>query len=419
MIRNLIIKHKETINNSLWRGLQILAKHGCTIAIFYLAASFLTPDKFGIYSYLITLLSMLLIFCDFGLSTATAKYTAEYEVKNPLLTQRILFSVSIIIILLAGFISVFILLAGPFIFKEYSLLLLFLPYLFFLPLSSVADGVYRGKKEFLLLSKITSIISIVSLILSYFIIKQYSLKGAIIAQNLFYFLLAVSLFIFRRDTKFKINRSLIKVIFKYGIILGLVNLMTFFYTSADVFILKHFDYVIEVGYFVLIQKSIRFLIIPFVIVSQVIGPGITQLYIKDRIPAILGKFQNAVVVVFVVSVLISIGLYFVSPIVLKNILPKYYTESFLLMINLMLVVLPFRLLYVIPNQGFVVPTGFANITLRAMIVVGLLNILLSYVFIVYYGYIGAIYSKLVCFPVAAIIILLLFRSKIRSVQKKI
>ena len=74
---NLFPKQKETINNFLWRRLQVFGKSGVTFLIFFISAKFLKPIEFGLLSYLMVVVGALTIFCDFGLSIAVSKFVAE------------------------------------------------------------------------------------------------------------------------------------------------------------------------------------------------------------------------------------------------------------------------------------------------------------------------------------------------------
>ena len=66
MLKQKYNQHKETIHNFIWRSLQIGAKQGTTFLIFFIAVYFLVPEDLGLFSYLMAVVSLLLIICDFG-----------------------------------------------------------------------------------------------------------------------------------------------------------------------------------------------------------------------------------------------------------------------------------------------------------------------------------------------------------------
>src|SRR3989344_477957 len=80
MLKNKYLQHKETIHNFIWRSMQIFAKQGITFLIFILSAKLLTPYDFGIYNYLLAIMFFLIMFGDFGISTATSKYVADFNI---------------------------------------------------------------------------------------------------------------------------------------------------------------------------------------------------------------------------------------------------------------------------------------------------------------------------------------------------
>src|SRR3989344_8344395 len=90
--------HKETIHNFIWRALQILGQNGITFLIFILCAKLLSPYDFGIYNYALAIIFFLIIFGDFGISTATSKYVAEYNITDKEKLKAVLFNSGIIIL---------------------------------------------------------------------------------------------------------------------------------------------------------------------------------------------------------------------------------------------------------------------------------------------------------------------------------
>jgi len=98
MIRQKYLQHKETINNFTWRALQIFGKSGITFLIFIICAKLLGPYTFGIYNYILAIVFFLVMFGDFGISTATSKYIAEYNVTDKEKLKSVLFSSGVLIL---------------------------------------------------------------------------------------------------------------------------------------------------------------------------------------------------------------------------------------------------------------------------------------------------------------------------------
>ena len=215
--------HKDTIHNFIWRSLQIFGKQGITFLIFILCAKMLTPYDFGIYNYVLAIIFFLIIFGDFGISTATSKYVAEYNVTNKEKLKAVLFNSGIIIFGLTIIVTFLTLIIGPWYLKEkYIYVLWLLPLIFLAPMTSLYDGIYGGLKRFKQLAIISLIVGFISIFFVYFLVKNHGLIGALIAQNLFYFILLIGLGFGYRVFSLKFNYEIIKEIGKYSFIFGIV-----------------------------------------------------------------------------------------------------------------------------------------------------------------------------------------------------
>src|SRR3990167_1032932 len=131
MLKTKYHQHKETIHNLIWRALQVFGKQGITFLIFISCAKLLSPYEFGIYNYALAIIFFLIIFGDFGISTATSKYVAEYNVTNKEKLKSVLFNSGIIILGLTVLITILTLVVGPWYLKEkYIYVLYLLPLIF-------------------------------------------------------------------------------------------------------------------------------------------------------------------------------------------------------------------------------------------------------------------------------------------------
>ena len=156
MIKKHYKKHKESIHNFFWRATQIVGKDGIVFLIFLISARLLTSYEFGIYNYVLAIIFFLIIFGDFGISTATSKYVAEYNATDKKKLKLVLFNSGIIILGLTILITILTLILGPWYLKEkYVYVLWLLPLIFLAPMTSLYDGIYRGLKKFKQLSKIS------------------------------------------------------------------------------------------------------------------------------------------------------------------------------------------------------------------------------------------------------------------------
>lgn len=413
----LYYKHRETIHNFFWRSLQIFSKQGVGFLIFFIAAKLLRPEDFGLLNYLRAVVAFLIIFCDFGLSQAISKFAAEYETLKSEKLNRLLFSVSTLIVAIAAAISIVIIFIGGRIFKEnYRYIVLFLPYLFLMPLTSVIDGLYRGRKQFKKLALISLIVGVFSIFISFVLIDRFYLVGAILAQNTMYLLLVLSLYAFQRKFRFEFDKSALADVLRYALVLGIGLLAYFLYTKVDILILKQFGFLVEIGYYGIINNIFMMLFIPFGILGQVIAPNTTKYTTIKDFAEISSKLKKYAVVCVPTGVILSIMLYFAIPIILKAVLPDYHTAGFLLIMNILLVLLPFKVWGAVLNQGFVAPAGFAKISVTITLIGGVLNVILDYVFISIFGFIGVFWVTLVIHSVSNLIVTVYFYMKVNAIR---
>lgn len=393
--KKIYLAHKETIHNFIWRSLQIFGKQGITFLIFIFCAKILSPYDFGIYNYVLAIIFFLIIFGDFGISTATSKYVAEYNVTDKNKLKAVLFNSGIIILGLTILVTVLTLILGPLYLKEkYVYVLWLLPLIFLAPMTSLYDGIYRGLKKFKQLAIISLIIGIFSLSFVYISVKQYGLIGALIAQDLFYLILLIGLGLGYREFSFKWNKRVMNEIGKYSITFGIGVLGYYLFSRMGVIILGHYNYIEEIAVYELLNKIFIIILAPFTILGTVIAPSITSLFAKKKYELILIKFKRYLVLSIFSSVIVGILAYFLLHIVFFNFLPQYYGSIFIKMV--IPVVLTYTLLIygTTINFGLIIATGHAKFLTYSNVIIGCLNLIASIVLIKYVGYMGVVYPIL-------------------------
>jgi O-antigen/teichoic acid export membrane protein len=398
MIYKIYKSNKETANNFIWRCLQVFGKQGVTFLIFILCAKLLSPYEFGIYNYLLAIIFSLILFGDFGISTATSNYVVEQSVKNKEKLDYILFNSGIIIVILTILISFFTLIIGPLYLKDkYQYIFYLLPMILLAPLTSLYDGVYRGLKKFKQLALISVVIGIFSIVLVYFLVHKYGLIGALISQSVFYCLLLFSLAISFKGFKFKIrfDKQLIKSITSYSILLGLSSIGYVLYTRIDVLVLGHFGYIEEISYYEVINKIFILILLPVLILSTVVAPNTTKNFSLKRYSYIKKKIRKEVFGLIVAGIVVSLGLYFISPFIFKEFLNEYDLSVLTSVMNLTLLVLPFRFFSNYLTGSYIVAGGFAKLSTVTLLIFGILNLVLDIILIKSFGLIGIIYSTLI------------------------
>jgi O-antigen/teichoic acid export membrane protein len=412
------LKHKKTIQNFAWRSLQISCKQGITFLIFILCAKLLNPYDFGIYNYILAIIFFLIMFGDFGISTATSKYVAEYNTTDKNKLKSILFNSLIILIALGFIVTLLTLLFGEHFLKEkYIFVLYALPLIFLAPISSLYDGIFRGLKRFKELAIISLSVGFFSIVFVYFLVKNFGLIGALVSQNLFYFILVLTLFFIYKNLYFQFDKKIMKEIFSYSIVIGLGGIFFFLYTRMDLLILGHFNYIKEIGYYEIVNKIYQILILPTLIIGTVVAPQITQHYSQKKYLIIRKKFLNYSFFSFISGISIGIVLYFLIPPIIKIFLKDYFTKETIYIFNLLLLTLPIKMIGALNSPSHIVGTGSAKYSLFSLIIFGLINVVLDFVFILKYGFIGVVYSTLICFSFANLLTHALYYLKLNKLIK--
>jgi len=418
MLKNKYLQHKETIHNFIWRALQIGGKYGVTFLIFILAAKLLIPYDFGIYNYVLAIVFLLIMFADFGISTATSKYVAEYNVTDKEKLKSVLFNSGIIILGLAIVISLITIFFGKFYLGDkYIYVLYLLPLIFLIPMTSLYDGIYRGLKKFKYLSIISIFVGLFSLTFVYFLIKQYGLTGALIAQNLFYFILFLALAFGYKEFHFKLNKSVMKEIGKYSAYVGIAIIGYYLFSRVDILILGHYGYIKEIATYELLNKIFLVLLVPFTILGKVVAPNFTRDMANKKYKKIESKLNKYIFILLITGILFFIISYFVLPSLVNILFNRYYNSEFYKIFLPTLAIYSLLAYAVIINTGIIVSLGKAKLMTHLNIFLAVFNLTLSLILLGTFGFIGVIYATLVSTFFGVLTLHLIFIRYIKKLSK--
>ncbi|HII00169.1 TPA: oligosaccharide flippase family protein [Methanosarcinaceae archaeon] len=405
--------HKETIHNFTWRFLQIFGKQGISFFIFILCAKLLTPYDFGIYNYTLAIIFFLIIFGDFGISTATSKYVAEYNATDKNKLKLVLFNSLILTIGLGTVVTLLVILFGSYILNDkYIYVIYALPMLFLAPISSLYDGIFRGLKRFKELAIITFSIGLLSIVFVYLLVKNYGLIGALISQSLFYLVLVLALFILYGNLCFQFDRQLIKIIFNYSLVIGISSIAYFLYSRVDIIVLGYYGYVEEIGYYELINKGFELMFLPFALLAQVVAPDITTYFSKKEYSKVRTKFNFFTKSIIPIAILMAILFYLIFPLIIKVFLAEYYVEEMLIAIFILSFLIPAKIWGVFQTQSFIVATGFAKIVAITTFLGGIFNVILDIIFINLIGFTGVFWVTLAIHSTSIFFVTVWFRNSI-------
>lgn len=420
-IKDLVIekfrKNKEFSKNFVWRLLQTVGKQGTSFVLFLIATYFLSKEDLGIYSYVFSFVNLLAIFADFGISTATSKYVAEYNTVNKEKLPRVFFNSTLLILVISLIVTAVTLLWGErWVGEYYPYLLIILPLVFFSPMTALYDGIYRGLKKFKELSVISLLTGGISLVVVFFLVYQYRLTGALLAQNFLYITYFIILALRYNGFELKVDRKVLNDIGRYSLAFGIATLGYYLFSRINLIILGRYGYFEELATYELINKFFTVYLIPFSIVGQVIAPTLTETFALKKFDQVRRLYKQFVLIFSGIAV-ISIPVTFVAIKLGVSILfPQYDTDVFLMLL-IPVTITYAQMSFSAPiNSGIIVSTGYAGISTVMNVIAGGFNLIAALLAVQYFGYLGVVWTTLFTQTVSLITLNLIFNSKLKKLK---
>lgn len=338
---------------------------------------------------------LFIIVCDFGISASASKYTAEYSALQSDNERKIFGSASVLIIVLATISAVFIVVAGSKLFHQYNrYILILIPNLYITPFISLLDGIYRGKKKFKALFLRNGYCCILAVIVSFLLIMKYELLGAVIAVVAIQVIYFIGLIVSAPVSVSGFSSPVMEKIAKYAMYIGIANISYFMYTRIDIIIMEKFGYIVEIGYYGIIDNIFNFILMPSIILGQTIAPDASRWVSLREYKKLNEKFKLSVLYGLPLSIGLTIVIYFIFLFILNYWGEKYNTESFISILKILSFLLPLKICGSFTANAFITPTGYAKILSVLTFLGGLSNIVLDLLLIRYYGFVGIFIATL-------------------------
>jgi O-antigen/teichoic acid export membrane protein len=407
--------YPNLVENILWRGLQLLFRQGFVLVLFFITAKLLPENDLGVYSYVLTIVLFLAMIGDFGISTATSKFVAEARLTSISKVSEVI-SNSLAIILGLDLICavIFFIFGELYLGDTYIYALYAFPIVFLSPVLSLYDGVYRGLKDFKKLTLLSGLVLLPAIITSYFLTDYYGLKGALLSQDMFYALLGILLFFGRRDISNKFDKSVMAKIARYSFAVGLASMGYFMFTRFTTLIWGRFGYLEQVATYEVINKFTGIIITPFYIIGQVIAPYFTEHKVKKeyhRIYSIIVKLSLLFLAIGFTTMILS---YLVIPFLIKKFLPAYDTNLMREILIPSLMLLGINVSAATIDTGVTVPVGYAHLMSYLYLLFGILDLVLSLIFINKLGFMSVIYIDVIVSIIMMIVVRILFLYNIKK-----
>lgn len=367
-------------------------RQGGLLLIFLISAHFLPPFELGRISYAISIVSLLSILSDFGISTAVSNYVAEYFHLDKDKLRSLFLSSASLVLGITFAIALILLVGGKYIFGDSIRdVWLFFPLTFLIPLVSIYDGFFRGLSNFKRISIVTFVTAVATIPIAYILVGKYGFFGAAISQLIFYTLnLGLSALLFEFHS-WNFDRSVLVSVLRYSLIIGFTNLSYFLITRVGVTLLGFFGYIEVAAYYDLVSRILMLVLNVFATFGVVIAPAKIHQYLqsyeglREDVRTHLRGFS-------IIALLTTALFFFVTPMIIEAVAPQYSNETFAKILLFFLAVLPLYILESVLANGFITPLGKASILLRATIVGGIANVLLAVFLVPHMGPWGVLWA---------------------------
>jgi len=405
---------KELAISFFWKALQTFGKQGFFFLVFILASYLLSQQEFGIYNYVMASIVIFTLLCDFGISQATARHIAMRRENSEVSSEVIIFSMSAVVFLLSLIFIIIIFFFGHLFFKEnFNYVLYALPLIFLIPLNSIQEGLYIGFEKFKKLSLIVIISGTLNILLSYVLIKNYGLVGAIGAQILFYFVSLILLIFLHGKWSFYFKTNIVKDILKYSVWIGISGLGYILFSRIDIIVLGYYGYIKEIANYEIINKIFSLMIIPTYIFSSVIFPKISLLFNQDNREKIWNLYKKTLIFTIFMSGSIILFFLILFEYIIKILFSGYDVFELKWIFLLLLPLFFTQMITATISSGFSVPTGHAKLNMRFLLISGLILVPLVIYSAIHYGFRGVIISTVLVKLVSDILYIYIYTTIVK------
>lgn len=406
---------RKNLTPFLWRLTQVLFKQGTTAIMFFIATYFLTKQDMGVYAYVSSMLLLLALFTDFGISTSTSRYVALYNSEDKEKVKRIFFNVSLVILVATVVVLVIFILLKDILSVQYpDYLLLTLPMIFIYPMTSLMDGIYRGLKEFKKLALFTILNSVVGIGGAYLLVTNFGLNGTVVAPLLYFSSYLIILLIAYRGYQFVLDRKIVKDVTTYAMYFGIAALGHYLFSKMNVLILGSQNLLEEVAVYELLNKINTELLLPFIVLGQILAPNIVEDFSKKRFENIQKQFRKNLVLTLLAAIIFLPLSILITSVAVNLFFPIYSGE--ILQSLLLPVALTFSTAVpvVVINTGMITSTGHGKLMAIQNIITGIVNVLLNLFIIKSHGYIAVVWVTFAVQLISNTILYLIYSSKLKK-----
>jgi len=385
---------KQTIlKNTFWLYFSEIISKGSRLLVFIYIIRVLGPKNFGVFEYLLSFVGIFFLFADFGTPTIFIRDYQQQQDKEK--QTNIFFSLKII---LAVIFSLFAL-VGYFLSKKFEGFLFYLGFVLFHFLMAI-EGFFesffialeKAEKKFLF-NTLMSLFLFIFIFLGLIFFKN--ILAVILAYILSSFLgIIFAYFLTLPETKIKFlfDQQLAKHYLYDGLPLVLFGLLGYVFFTTDKIILAHLRPIEEVGYYSLASRILSVLFGISYLLNTAFYPYLAKKIGEKEEKIIKPLFKNILLGLFLAGLLITILIFILSPIIVPIFFGSKYNFSIEILQAFVWIIV------------FVFPTNFLDYFLISnhrqwldfwiTLLPAVLNVVLNFILIPFYGVYGAVYSSI-------------------------
>ena len=377
----------------------------------------LTVGEYGLFFSIFTLFSFLSLFVDLGLSQGTINKLVEYRVHKKFKEMKNLsLSILYVQLTLAVFFSIGLLLLQSFLSNNYyrtdvsHIMLPFCIYFVTLPLAFFLVNIIYGFGRSVLRGALDTIKNV--FILSILIVVFYSFNATIKAPAYAYALanilvLAIYTPIFLKlfpnffKLKFNFVPADVWKTFKYGMYVTLATMGWMIITQTDTLMLTYFSTLENVGIYQVALPISTTLLLVATAIGTAIYPIFSEFQARKDFEK-MSEMTSAIYSYIEIIILPAAIILFVYPEIIINVLFGSKFSAGSAVIQIFALSGPFISLGLI-NYYVLSAIGKAKKSLKIMLLAALVNLVLNFVLIPFYGIIGAAIASVIAFLIIMIV----------------
>jgi O-antigen/teichoic acid export membrane protein len=386
-----------------------------------LIARLLGPTQYGYIPFITSLVTILILFFDFGLSPSAAFHIRDKSSNKELLKKYFYNSLILKIVILSFLTVILIIVFSCFsILKELNAVYIIVPLLFFL--LSFTKYFQKVSESFMFI-RVNNVFVPIMLILEKAIIIVFiyfltTIYTYFVIHIMFTFLIILMMGIYltrQKNYKFNIysfkknfDTVVIKSLFKYSFPLLISAIGFYIYIQSDILMIQYFLGVKYVSYYSISSKISSLIIFPASILGTIFVPRLVKLLNNGKNNIFLTKFLSVLKFLSIIYMFILFFIIFYSKDIILILYGSEYLEGQLALQIYSLFMFFYGVMTFI--SVFLDYLGEAKIRSILLIISAVSNILLNLYMIPNYGINGAaVTTQITYIPYAIVCIIIVFK----------